>query len=130
MDGFIGIDWTAQPLSIEQKLVLLKIAALYLESGSDKDWVDFTHLLIEGRLTHQSSGMFVTYAGNFFHADLGTIKGEKWTSDFLITNSSRRHLIENDPDICRFQQMPDGSFMYYQPDPALTHVTADSLIGS
>lgn len=84
----ISINWTAQALSSEQLLVLRNVAAMVLKEGIKLAEVDFTHELVEGRLTRKSSGTFVAFAGTFFHAHLGKVRGEDWTVDFLIPKGS------------------------------------------
>jgi hypothetical protein len=91
MDGLIFMNWTVAPLSPEQQSVMRNVAALFLRREDQSvDHVDFDHFLLEGRLYRKSKGLFVTMAGTFFHADLGTHRGVKWTSDFLLRAGAER----------------------------------------
>lgn len=125
---FLNIAWTAQPLSAEQIFVLRNIAVIYLKGDYRRSTVDFTHELIEGRLTCKSEGLFVTFAGTFFHADLGLVNGERWTVDFLIPRGAET--IELDPNQVviggRFKS--DGSTDARQIDRSLTGATDVSIL--
>lgn len=94
----ISINWTAQTLSAEQMLVLRNIAARHLRMKMKQSVINFSHELCEGVLTRKHEGAFGTFGGTFFHADLGTVNGERWTMDFLIPRDSE-WLIADDTSI-------------------------------
>ncbi|MES2668129.1 MAG: hypothetical protein V4644_00325 [Patescibacteria group bacterium] len=126
---FVHISWTAAPLSSEQKFVLRNIAALFLRREDPAvDEVDFTHELVEGRLTRKSKGLFVTFAGTFFHADLGTVGGVRWTVDFLMPNGSERMPLDDSSVLMSFRENPDGSIAKRKIDSKLAAATEASLL--
>ena len=90
----ISVNWTEQQLSAEQLLVLRNVAVMVLLGDVKVSEVNFAHDLVEGRLTRKSSGTFVTFAGTFFHAHLGKVRGEDWTVDFLIPRGTEHITID------------------------------------
>ena len=124
---YLNIAWTAQPLSAEQIFVLRNIAVIYLKGDHKRKTVNFTHELIEGKLTCKSEGLFVTFVGTFFHADLGLVNGERWSVDFLIPRGAET--IELDPNqvVIGGRFKPDGSTDERQIDRSLTGTTEASL---
>ena len=123
----VNVNWTAHPLSDTQKLVLQNLGVLYLREFPEREHVDFTHLELEGRLYRKSSGLFVTMAGNFFHAELGEFSGVSWTSDFLLPNGTGL-LTADSGMLMGIHTHADGSQSVSFADPAKTHVTPDSFI--
>lgn len=105
--GLVSIHWTAQALTDAQQLVLRNIATLALRRDDKRRTFDFTHELVEGRLTRESDGLFVTFAGTFFHADLGTVRGERWTVDFLLPKGSER-LVLDDQLVMAYRPVKEG----------------------
>ena len=93
----IWLDWSLKPLTDEQKLVLRDVAAKYVRDGQVAP-IRFSHELCEGILTQKSEGTYGTYSGTFFHADLGVIKGERWTCDFLLPRNTE-HISLNEDSI-------------------------------
>ncbi len=80
----VMIDWSGPVASGEQHLVLRNITALYLRRGTYDKKVNFTHLLIEGKLTHRGVGTFGMFAGNRFFVDLGTYRDLPWYYEILL----------------------------------------------
>lgn len=91
------------------------------------DHVDFTHELIEGRLYRKNKGLFVTLAGTFFHADMGEVKGVRWTSDFLVPAGTENLPFDHESFQTMFRRMSYGADKFAL-DQSLTRVTADSLL--
>jgi hypothetical protein len=89
MIHLVMIDWAGPCPFGEQALVLRNIAALYLkrqEKYGKK--VDFTHLLVEGRLSFRGATSFGSYSGNRFFADFGTHNDVPWYCEFLLPVSA------------------------------------------
>jgi len=128
MYGYLNIAWTAQALSAEQIFVLRNIAVIYLKGDRRRETVNFSHEMVEGRLTCKSKGLFVTFVGTFFHADLGLVGGERWTVDFFIP--ARSEHIEIDPKtvVMTGKHNPDGSFESGTLDQTHTQVSEVSLL--
>ncbi len=122
------INWTAAPLSPEQQLVLRHLAVLFMRKEDLRtDHVDFTHELIEGRLYRKNKGVFVTLAGTFFHADMGEVRGMRWTSDFLVPAGTENLPFDHESFQTMFRRMSYGADKFAL-DQSLTRVTADSLL--
>ena len=127
-DNLVFINWTAAPLSPEQQLVMRHIATLFLKrEDAAVDLIDFTHELLEGRLYRRSKGVFVTIAGTFFHADLGTQRGVRWTSDFLLPAGTERVPFDDPAFSVVFKHTPFG-IEKFDVDTRLTGVTDASLL--
>lgn len=118
----ISINWTAQPLSAEQMLVLRNVAARHLRMRKKHSVVHFVHDLCEGALTRKSDGTFGTFGGTFFHADLGTVKGERWTIDFLLPRNSEWILIDDTSVVISVRPLPGKDFGVKQVDTKAPHV--------
>lgn len=106
----ISINWTAQALSAEQMLVLRNVAARHLRMRKKHATIHFKHELCEGQLTREKEGSFGTFGGTFFHADLGTVKGERWTMDFLLPRNSEWLMIDDDSVVISVRPLPGGDF--------------------
>jgi hypothetical protein len=78
------IDWAGPPASGEQQLVLRNIVALYLRRGTFDKKVNFTHLLIEGKLTHRGVSVYGMFAGNRFFVDMGTHNDMPWYYEVIL----------------------------------------------
>lgn len=104
----ICINWTQQPLTDAQHLLLREVAILVLKNDRKLMVADFTHELLEGRLIRKSSGLFVTFVGTFFHADLGLIRGERWTVDFLIPSGSEDIVLDENSIVLTYRPAPSG----------------------
>ena len=128
-NAFISINWTGQPLTPEQQLVIMKIAAYFIRRGSKNTWVDFTHLQCEGRLTYKSSGLFVTFAGHSFHADLGLVNGVRWTIDFLLMRGAEDLLLDEKVQFQCTRWSGGEAVGDFVADPELTRVGEVSLLG-
>lgn len=87
MFHLVLIDWAGPVPFGEQMLVLRNIIALYLRRGSYDKRVNFTHLLIEGKLTFRGPTTFGMFSGNRFFVDLGTHNGSPWYCECLLPSS-------------------------------------------
>lgn len=128
--GIININWTAAPLSDEQKHVILQLAVLLLSRDEYPDGVDFTHDLVEGRLTSKGAGRFGAIPGHFFHADLGHVRGVRWTIDFLVPAGSERMILDQSIRIRSSTLRPDGT-IFDRPaslDRRLTNVSEINIL--
>lgn len=128
MSGYLNIAWTAQALSAEQIFVLRNIAVLYLKGDRRKKTVNFSHEMVEGQLTCKSEGLFVTFVGTFFHADLGHYRGERWTVDFLIPKGAEHLEINPNDVVMTGTYSPDGSVSVGPLNQRFTRVSAVSLL--
>lgn len=128
MSKYLNISWTAQPLSQEQIFVLRNIAAIYLKGDRRRSTVNFSHELVEGQLTCKSEGLFVTFAGTFFHADLGLVRGERWTVDFLIPKGAETIEINERDVVISSRQSPDGTVEIRPLDRTHVGVTEHSIL--
>lgn len=128
-DKLIHIGWTAAPLSPEQLTVLHRIAVLFLRrEDPSQSSINFSHELIEGRLTRKGKGLFVTFAGTFFHADLGTVRGERWTVDFLLP-AGMENVVLDASNLYTSRARPDGTRELLDVDIKLTAASEASLLG-
>lgn len=128
MRKYLNISWTAQPLSREQIFVLRNIAMIYLKGGRRRSTVNFSHELVEGQLTCKSEGLFVTFVGTFFHADLGLVRGERWTVDFLIPKGAESVEINEGDVIMTGRRSPDGTEEIRPLDRTHTGTTEHSIL--
>jgi hypothetical protein len=124
----ISINWTAQPLTPEQLLVIRNVAAIHLRRGGREREIDFSHELCEGRLIRKSEGLFVTFVGTFFTADLGLMKGERWTIDFLLPAGSEQFQIDEDCLVLSTRILPSGKFLDQQVDTSLSKTSEVSIL--
>ena len=92
----ISVNWTAQALTGEQMLVLRNVAARHLRLRKKSAELNFRHELCEGTIKREREGTFGTFSGTFFHADLGTVKGERWTCDFLLPRGTEELYVDDD----------------------------------
>lgn len=124
----LNVNWTGAPLDGYQQMVIRQLAVLFLKKFPEREWVNFTHELVEGRLEKKSSGLFGVFAGTFFHADLGKVKGVRWTSDFLVPRGMEDVPIESYSTILREVELGDGMVMQELLDPAKIVVSEVSLL--
>ena len=122
----ISINWTVQPLSGEQMLVLRNVAALHLRKRKKQSVVNFKHALCEGQLTRKKEGSLGTFSGTIFEADLGALKGERWTAEILIPRNSEWIPIEDDSVVIMTRPIPGGDFGVKQVDTTKTVVVDKS----
>lgn len=106
----LSINWTGQALTPAQLLVLRNVAAKHLREGHRDSVFNFSHSLCEGQITRGKEGAFGTFGGTFFHADLGVIKGERWTADFLLPRGSERVTIGDNDAVISARMTPGGRF--------------------
>lgn len=106
----ISINWTAQALTYEQMLVIRNVAAQHLRMQKKWASVNFSHPLCEGELIRKDEGSFGTFGGTFFHADLGTVKGERWTLDFLLPRNSEWIMLDDTSVVISVKPIPGGDF--------------------
>lgn len=125
----ISINWTAQQLSAEQLLVLRNVAALVLRREMKNPIINFTHTLLDGVITRKSEGVFVTFCGTFFHADMGSVNGERWTVDFLLPRNSEKIAIDESAVILSSRPLKNGEVEIQQVDTSLAQTSEASLLG-
>lgn len=106
----ISINWTAQALTHEQKLVMRNAAAKHLRMKQKFSTVHFKHPLCEGVLERKREGTFGTFGGTFFHADLGTVNGERWTLDFLLPRNSEWIALDDTSVVISVRPLPGGDY--------------------
>ncbi len=128
MWSIISINWTAQSLSAEQMLVLRNVAAQHLRMKKKHSVVHFVHDLCQGELTRKREGTFGMFGGTFFHADLGTVKGERWTMDFLLPRNSEWILVDDTSVVISVRPLPGNDFGVKQVDAKASHVSNSSTI--
>ena len=92
----ISIDWRGQAFTDEQMLVLRNVAARYLRTGKKHVELNFKHPLCEGTIKREREGTYGMFAGTFFRADLGTVRGERWTCDFLLLRGTEHIILDDD----------------------------------
>ncbi|MDB5236943.1 MAG: hypothetical protein JWL88_45 [Parcubacteria group bacterium] len=100
MKHSLFLSWKGSPLTDAQNVVLRNVAVLFLTRNMKQTSVNFTHLLLEGRLENKGAGLYISTPGTFFHADMGLVRGELWTADFLIPRGSE--VIDLDPHMKLF----------------------------
>lgn len=106
----ISVNWTAQALTSEQMLVMRNVAAQHLQMKKKFATVNFKHPLCEGQITRGKEGAFGMFGGTFFHANLGTVKGERWTMDFLLPRNSEWIDFGDDSVVISVRPLPGGDF--------------------
>lgn len=84
MYRLVYIDWSGPVLTDIQRVVVLTAAVKYLREGRKVPTVHFSHSDCDGVLKRGKEGVYGTFGGTFFKADLGTIDGKPHTCDFLI----------------------------------------------
>lgn len=104
----ICVNWTQQALTDAQHLVLREVAVQVLKNDRKLMVADFSHELLEGRLIRKNDGLFVTFAGTFFHADLGLVRGERWSVDFLIPARSEHIVLDEKSIMLTYRPAPSG----------------------
>ena len=110
------INWTGPRLTGEQLLVLQNFAIRHLLQGGKRCKFPFKHKLCEGLMTRQKEGVFVTFPGTFFKADLGTMNGVPWVYEFLVPRGTELIALESG--------MEDG---YDDFDPSTGEVTSTKV---
>ncbi len=127
-ENLININWTAAPLSGEQRMVIHQLAVIFLKTRGERDWIDFTHMLVEGRLHKGRRGSLGTYSGTFFTAEMGYVRGIPWTLHFLLPNSAvNAQLREGDTYLSAIWHS-DGRMEFTQIDPDSCKATEASLL--
>ena len=116
----ICVSWTGQAFTGEQLIVLRNVAAHYLRSGRKHVAFNFKHMLCEGNIKRMGEGPFGTFSGTFFHADCGTIKGERWTCDFLLPRGTEDISFFEDDSVVVERMLPGGDFGRRKVDVGLT----------
>lgn len=118
----LSINWTAQALTDEQLLVLRNVAARFLREGRKAASIRFSHPLCEGLLTRKREGAFGSFGGTFFHADLGLVKGKRWTCDFLLPSGTEDITPDDDSIVISSRQLASGEIASAPVDLAKTAV--------
>lgn len=124
----INMTWSGNQLDGYQQMVIQQLAILFLQKFPEREWVDFTHEQVEGRLEKKSRGVFVTFAGTFFHADMGMVDGVRCTIDFLIPTGMERQPLQKYSAILREVTLSDGMVKQELLDPAKIVVSEVSLL--
>ncbi len=127
-DNLININWTAAPLSGQQRFVIHQLAVLFLKTRGERDYIDFTHELIDGRLHKKKYGVFGTYAGTFFHVDMDEVNGVPWTLDFLLPTSALGVEYHEGDTITGLTWQSDGRVALSQFDPPEGRATAAAFL--
>lgn len=122
MFNLISINWTGQQFTDEQLLVLRNVAAQHLRMRKKQATIHFKHALCEGELTRKKEGSLGTFNGTFFHADLGTAGGERWTADFLLPRNSEWIAIGENSAVISVRALPGNDFGVKMVDAAQTTV--------
>lgn len=106
----ISVNWTAQALTPQQMIVMRNVAAHQLRTFAKFSTINFKHPLCEGELTRKREGSYGTFGGTFFHADLGTVKGERWTLDFLLPRNSEWIDIDDGQTVIMVKPLPGNDY--------------------
>jgi hypothetical protein len=129
MFQYVTIDWAGPTLFGEQMLAMENIAELYLRKGTYDKKVNFTHLLVEGKLTCRGKTTFGMFSGVGFFADFGTHNGRPWYCHFLLPANRRQGIIGDDDVV--FSAIPcDDGWIIQQADTAQGHVSEDNITSS
>lgn len=126
----LSINWTGQALTGEQFLVLRNVAAQMLSEGRKDPIANFKHDLCEGRITRGKVGVFGTFGGTFFKADLGLVKGERWTVDFLLPRGSEHLAVNDDSLVVMNRPLKGGGFEETEIDHQAAALNPGGNIGS
>jgi hypothetical protein len=121
----VMIDWAGPAPFGEQMLALRNIAAIYLRGTYDAK-VNFTHLLIEGKLTFRGRTVFGTFTGPRFFADFGTHNDRPWYCEFLLPKGRECAAISEDDSISAYFLTSDGCRVE-KVDVAQGHASEDNL---
>lgn len=106
----ISINWTGQAFTDEQLLVLRNVAARHLRHQKKNAVFHFVHRLCEGEITRKNEGTLGTFSGTFFHADLGTLKGERWTCDFMLPRGTEEIIFDDNSIVVSTRPLAGGNF--------------------
>lgn len=104
----ISINWTAQALTDEQLLVLRNVAAQHMRQRKKAAVLHFSHELCEGEITRKNVATIGTFAGTMFHADLGTVRGERWTCDFMLPQGTENIVIGDNSIVVSSRPLSTG----------------------
>lgn len=124
----LNVNWTGAPLSGPQQFVIRQLAVLFLRTRGERDFINFTHELVEGRIYIKSRGSFGTFAGTFFHVDMGKVREERWTLDFLLPAGMENHDIPEGAIVTGTVYMADGSVCKVSVDPSKHKASEASLL--
>lgn len=128
-ENLININWTAAPLSGEQRFVIHQLAVLFLKTRSERDWIDFTHELIDGRLHKGKCGVFGMYVGTFFHVEMDEVNGIPWTLDFLLPFSALGAEYREGDMLTSMTWQSDGRVVLSHLDPTQWRASEASFLG-
>lgn len=101
MFDILAVGWSGKNLTGEQMLALRDAAVKFLRAGTKRSVTNFRHDSCEGTLRRGKSTVYNGISGTLFHADLGTVKGERWTMEFLIPNGTE-HIVVTDDTVALF----------------------------
>lgn len=129
-ENLININWTAAPLSAEQRFIIHQLAVLFLKTRGERDWIDFTHEFVEGRLHKGRRGSLGTYSGTFFVAEMGEVRGIPWTLlHFLLPHSALNGEMTEGDAFLSITWHQDGRVDVARLDPTSCRATEVSLLG-
>ncbi len=128
-DSLININWTAAPLSAEQRFIIHQLAVLFLKTRVERDWIDFTHELIDGRLHKGRRGVFGMYAGTFFHVEMDEVNGIPWTLDLLLPHSALSVEYHEGEMLTSASWQSDGRVVLSHFDPTKWRASEASFLG-
>lgn len=125
----VMIDWGGPPLSGEQQLALRNIASIYLRRGTYDKKVNFTHALVEGKLTFRGRTILGAFSGNRFFVDFGTHWDLPWYCEFVLPTNRESVDIDED-DVVFSGRIENGDItMQDSVDIGQARATHDNIIG-
>jgi hypothetical protein len=66
------------------------------------------------------------FGGTFFKADLGTVKGEPWTVDFMLPRGSEHHVIDDGSVVISTRPLAGGGLHHEEVNHQAAEVKGDS----
>lgn len=115
MFEILAVGWNGQNLTGEQMLALRNAAVKFLLAGKKRATTNFRHDSCEGTLTRGKSTVYNGISGTLFHADLGTVKGKRWTMEFLIP-SGTENIVVTDDTVVLFSSSMSGDTGFSEPE--------------
>lgn len=109
MFDFVVINAT-RIISGERMRILRNVAATQLRKRQDNPTTFFEHEFCAGTITRKDEGVYGTFGGTFFQADLGTVDGERLIIDFLIPRNTEWRMIDDAIEVFSGRPLPDGDY--------------------